>query len=670
MKKALKWGLIISGGIIVLVIAALLVIPLFVDLRQYKPILEEKISEAAGRPFSLGDDIRLSLFPTAGFTFSDLQLGNLPGFTGNEFVTVKSGELKVKLLPLLSKDIRGRFVLKEPKIVLIKDKMGRGNWSMPGGPGDDRPGKKSDGPASTGDQQAPESGLPVRSVAVEEFSIENGTLVWIDETSGTRNTIDQLNLKLENLSLDQPVGVDFSIRIDQQPVSVKGSVGPVGQDPGSADIPLDLVIKALDRVQMKLKGKVLQPGKEPRVSLSLQLDEFSPRKLMAAAGRAFPLETSDPKTLEKISVKAQISADSQRVSMSNGLLNLDDSRIDFSFTATDFTRPNLKFDLAIDRIDLDRYLPPQSKETAQTGKSTPSQKTPAKTTPKPDYTPLREMTMDGRLKAGELIVSRNTVEDLEVRVRAKGGIITIDPFGLNLYQGSIAGAGRLDVRTDTPASQLTLKLTGVQIGPLLRSQMEKDLLEGAAEAQMQFRILGDSPEQIKKSLSGEGELMLKDGAVKGVDLASMARNIQSAFKGTDSSGPRPRTDFAELKVPFTLKNGLFETTLSSLQSPFLRLIASGQADLVNETLKFRVEPKVVGTIKGQGDTQDRSGIMVPVVVSGTFASPEFKPDLKAAAGQQLQKRVLDSDKAKKIFENEKLKPYEESTKGLLKKFLN
>ena len=83
MKKVVKWGLIIGGAVIVLIVAALLIIPLFVDVEQYKPYVEKQVSEATGRPFTMGGDLGLSLFPWAGFSLSDLHLGNAPGFPGD-----------------------------------------------------------------------------------------------------------------------------------------------------------------------------------------------------------------------------------------------------------------------------------------------------------------------------------------------------------------------------------------------------------------------------------------------------------------------------------------------------------------------------------------------------------------------------------------------------------
>ena len=121
MNKAIKWGLIICASLVVLVIAVLLIAPAFIDIRDYKPQLEKKVADATGRPFSVGDDLSLSLFPWAGISFSDLRLGNTAGFSEKELVTIKSFEVRIKLLPLISKDIQvKRFILNEPNITLVE----------------------------------------------------------------------------------------------------------------------------------------------------------------------------------------------------------------------------------------------------------------------------------------------------------------------------------------------------------------------------------------------------------------------------------------------------------------------------------------------------------------------------------------------------------------------
>ena len=119
MNRTVKWVLIIGVSLIAVFIAALVLLPKFVDVKQYKPRIEAQVTKATGRAFSLGDDLRLSLFPYASLSFSDLHLGSLPGFKEKDFIIVKSFDVRVKLVPLLFKDIQvKRFILKGARLVL------------------------------------------------------------------------------------------------------------------------------------------------------------------------------------------------------------------------------------------------------------------------------------------------------------------------------------------------------------------------------------------------------------------------------------------------------------------------------------------------------------------------------------------------------------------------
>ena len=279
---------------------------------------------------------------------------------------------------------------------------------------------------------------------------------------------------------------------------------------------------------------------------------------------------------------------------------------------------------------------------------------------------MRRLILDGQLKIDKLIANKAKIQDVILKIHAKNGIFNLDPLKFNMYQGDVSGKATLNVTKDVPESNINLTVTKVESGPLLSDVLEKDILEGVMQANVRLAMAGTDPALLKKTLNGNGELLFNDGAIKGIDLAGMVRNVQAAFGLAEKSDQKPRTDFSELKAPFTIIRGVINTPQTSLKSPLLRVIANGNADLVKETLDFRIEPKVVGTIKGQGDEKQRSGIMVPVLVTGNFSSPKFRPDFKSVAKQQIQEKVLESKKVKKLLEKEELNQLQETTKGLLK----
>ncbi len=646
MKTVLKWVGLAVVCLVVIVIAALLIIPRFIDAKHFREPLQKMVSEASGRPFSVGDDVRLSLFPWAGVSFSDLRLGNPAGFAEPDFVTIKAFDVRVKLLPLLARKIQvDRLVVSEPRAFLVTDQNGRVNYDFGSKPA------AGAAPAPAG------TGLPIQSLAVGEVSIAGGSIALIDHKAETRHELSNVNLSLKDLSLERPVEFSLSAAVNRKPVAVQGRFGPVGDQLGKGKVPLGLTVDAAGQLKLTAKGVLENLLAGPRADLVIDVAQFSPRKLLAEFGQSLPA-AADPKTLERLTVKAAVKADADAVSITDGSLKLDQSKLSFTLTAKEFSKPNLAFSLNLDQIDLDRYLPPPA-ETQRPG--APSVAPAAAAGPKTDYGPLRKVVMDGSAKIGRLVVGKAKIEEATLRVTARDGMITVDPFALRLYQGKAGGRTSVNVTGAQPVSEVQLTVDNVQANPLLKDVAGKDFIEGGANARLHLSMTGDEPARIKQTLNGSGRLDFADGAIVGVDLAGMVRNVKTAFAGQAPSGPKPRTDFSELAVPFTLQNGVFKTPEALLRSPLLRLQAAGTADLVRETLDFRVEPKLVGTIKGQGDEKNRTGLSVPILVSGSFSKPTFRPDLEGMAKEQL-KGLLPAPGAGGT-------PLQEKAGGLLKNIL-
>jgi AsmA protein len=392
-------------------------------------------------------------------------------------------------------------------------------------------------------------------------------------------------------------------------------------------------------------------------------------------------------------MQAHVAGDTKQAVLSEAIVLLDDSSITLDVTVKDFAKPDLAFNLVIDAIDLDRYLPPagaekkpapgksttepvgkpSSKETAGTpggassGKSASGQAAEAGTGI--NYEPLRKLVLKANMKVGEMKVHGGTLNNLGLDIAGRNGIFTINSFGTELYEGNIAATGNLNVQKNIPASELDLVLQNVQVGPLLKDFANKEIIEGMLKAEIGVSMKGDNADRIKQSLNGKGDLVFQDGALIGLDLAQMARNIKSGMT-LEQQGERPKTDFAELHVPFTITNGLVNTPEATMRSPFIRVTATGDANLVSEALDLKVKPTLVGTIKGQGDEAQRSGLTIPVLVGGTFDKPKFTADLESLVKEQMptEEELGEIIKSGKIpaERKEKLEKEVEEAKGLLK----
>ncbi|MDA8138035.1 MAG: AsmA family protein [Desulfobacteraceae bacterium] len=634
MKQIVKWTAIALAALIAIIIIAIIVAPMVISFDKYKPRIEAEASKALGRPVTLGGPISPSVFPWVGISLANVHLGNPTGFSEKDFVSVGLFEVRVRLLPLLLSMFKEveikRFVIKDPRIVLEKNKDGKSNLEGLG-----KTAKAAE--ATAAKPQAPAtggSGLPIKSFQAKEFAITNAQLLVIDAVAHTRHEIKDINLVLTDLSLDKPVGLRFSVLADGKPITITGKVGPVGPEPGKSPVNLDLVAELLQQMKIEIQGRVENPADKPAFSMQLNIPAFSARKVLAALNQPLPMEPADPKVLNAIALAMKISGTPEAVALSDGQLTLDDSKMTFQAQAKEFDKPNLKLKADLDQIDVDRYLPPPAPKKAEEAAAptpTPAPEQKKKT----DYTPLRKLILDAQIKVGALKAKNVRMQNVVVKATASNGIFHLDPMSVDLYKGQIATTGTFDVQQDQPRTAVNLSVNGVQAGPLLKDFLNKDLIEGDASASINLKFEGDQPDLIKKTLDGKGEITFKDGAFVGIDLANMVRNVESAFGLAEKSAQKPRTDFAELVAPFSINKGVTTLENARLNSPLLRVLTSGTADLVQEALNIRVEPKFVATLVGQGDTQQRSGLMVPIIVSGTFSKPTFKPDLKSMLTQQL-----------------------------------
>jgi len=321
----------------------------------------------------------------------------------------------------------------------------------------------------------------------------------------------------------------------------------------------------------------------------------------------------------------------------------------------------VRFDLAIDRFNLDRYLPPA--KAGAGGGARPGGKARAGAAGGAEtpigLSALKDLNLKGALRIGELTASNVKAEKISMGLRAAGGRLEVNPLAASLYRGSLAGNASVNAN----ANQFAIKsqLTGVAIGPLLRDALGKDLLEGAGNVALDLRASGNTVGAMKKALSGSANLALKDGAIKGINLTEVLRKAKSLSGAKPTSeqvaSNSERTDFAELGASFVIKNGVAHNEDLSGKSPLLRLTGSGDVNVGADSLDYLVKASVVATSAGQGGRElaDLRGLTVPVRITGPLDAPKFRVDFGTAAGQAVRQRAEEKvkerlqDKLKGLF---------------------
>lgn len=665
----LKRLIIFIGALVLLLAAALAAIIIFVDPNDYRDRIAALVQEHTGRELTIAGDLRLSVFPWLGVETGELILAEAEGFGPGPFARVERADIRVKLMPLFKRNIEvDTIVLEGLSLRLERNAKGRGNWEdLAGGPPAD------DSPADPG--QA--AGALPAALTIGGLDIRNANIEWVDRSENTHIRVLALGMRSGQLEENRPTDVTLKFDLRSDAPEITGHIDLAARVTASFDGPrlaiddlrLDTLLRGADlpggelkaelrsdmRVDLQadtfetqgltakawgipVSGDVRVSGLStaPKASGRLAIAEFNPRPTLDAL-HIDPGVPADGRTLTRSSLALSFEADADSAQFKGIDLRLDDTRLQGQAAVRSFAEPRFEFELAVDAIDVDRYLPESEEIPAGSAAVAPAA---AATIP---VETLRSFDMNGKLTVGHIKASGLTMEQLSLDARADDGLIRVAPMTAVLYGGHYESNLTLDARGEEAKLALDATLNGVQAGPLIRDLMEQDLVQGTGNLKISLASRGSDVERIRSALSGKGEFVFRDGAINGFNAAQMIRQAKALFEGkSTASGAEPQeTDFTELGGTFTINAGVLRNDDLRGSSPWLRLGGAGRVDLVQENLDYRIQARIVDTATGQGGAglDDLKGVDIPLRIHGPWAGLQYSVDADFV-GALLRDRLL------------------------------
>ena len=643
----MKRTLIAVAAILVVVVAALFVAPAFISVDTYKDQIETAALDATGRALKINGDISLSLLPRLAVEAEDVTFANAPGASEPQMASIEKLAVQLQIWPLLQREVKlDRLVLIGPKISLEVDAQGRPNWAFETAGGESAPSQTTS--ESAGSESAEGGASPgLSNVALGEVRLEGGQVSYRDATSGAAHVAEDINMDVSLPSLDSPLTAEGGLVWNGKKVSLNLDADrPRAFLEGGRS---SLVLKIdSQHVALSYDGNV-GLGQQVKMGGLVDLNVPSIRELAAWAGA--PIEMAG-EGLGPMSIKGELSATPSVFSFSNAQIGFDGMKGDGAVTAdVSGAKPYIKAELNLDVLDVNKYMPPESETPAETesagdgsaGDGASQDSGPQEWSDEPiDLSGLQAVNADFALSVKGIRVRKIVVEESALDVSIKDGLLTADLKQLKLYQGEGRAELSLDGRGDTPKIQQNFSLQGIDAGAFLTDAADFDRLEGGGDIDLSVTATGKSQKAMVQTLGGKGSIKFADGAIRGINLAQMVRNVATAF--TDS-GEAQKTDFAELSATFTITKGIFQNRDLLLLNPLLRVTGAGTSDLPQRTVNYRVEPKVVASTEGQGGDAAAKGLAVPVIAEGPWHDITYRPDLAAAIGGSVQDIAKDPKQA-------------------------
>ncbi|MBK7898305.1 MAG: AsmA family protein [Azonexus sp.] len=683
--KALRIAAYATIAVLALLVGAVGLLYALFDEARIKEELSQQVLAKTQRKLVIDGPLKLSVWPDVGVQIGHLTLSEKGGH--GQFVALDSARLAVAVMPLLSKRVEVRRVEADGlALTLAKHKDGSLNIDDLGG--GEKAAKDDKKPAA---ENTPATPLHFDIAGVD---LRNAKLEYRDEAAGKTTRLTDLNLATGRLQGDTGAG---RFHVEKLALSAKGASGADRFELILAAPFLDLDGASAKGETLTLAANLASPGKSLAAkaavagiegsakalrigNFSLDLDAKSgdatvkgqlaspvaydgATQTVALAKLAGTLDVASPALPMKklhLPLDGKVQANLEKKTADLALHTaLDESKIALRLGVRQFDPLALGFSLDIDKLDVDRYLPPAPAGTAvPAGSSGGSGGAPAGQD-KIDLSALKPLNLDGTVKIGQLQAHRIKVSQLDARIAARGGRLDVAPFNAALYGGTLAGS--IGVNANNNEFAIKQALNNVAIEPLLKDALQKDPLEGRGTVNVDVTTRGDTVPALKKALAGSANLVLKDGAVKGINLAKTLRDLKGKLGAKESATAdadgREKTDFSELTASFRIANGVAHNEDLDMKSPFLRLGGKGDIDIGNDRLDYLAKVSVVASSKGQEgkDLDHLKGLTVPVRLHGPFDKLAYKLEFGDLIGAAAKAKVEAAKEEVKSKATDKLK---------------
>jgi AsmA protein len=399
MLKFIKWlfGLLLAS--VFLLVAAAIILPFVIDPNDYKEQIADLVKQQTGRDLHIQQDLRLSVFPWLGIETGQVTLGNAAGFGERPFAQIKQLGLKVKLFPLLRRQIEvDTLILEGLQLDLVKNTAGSTNWSDM----QQHSPPTSQAAASTTPvnqvNQAEQPAAPHVAFSIQGIQIRDASIHWQDQQAGQAYRLDHFDLTTYGLypGADSPVQSRFKIHstqpafasevrikaqlqiardmqsfnladlvinlVAESPLFGQSSTMPVGL---SAQMALDLAQDTLSISDLHLIGPHIKADGEisvnalratPEIQANLHLHEMHAKQFANLFG--ITMETLDPTMLTRLSADVVLQQKNGVIKLDPLNIRLDESALAGHIHVLDTASPTIRAALHVDQINVDHYLPP------------------------------------------------------------------------------------------------------------------------------------------------------------------------------------------------------------------------------------------------------------------------------------------------------------------------
>ncbi len=500
-------------------------------------------------------------------------------------------------------------------------------------------------------------------IIIGKIEVVNGAVKLIDQKENSETLINAINLAVQAPDLAQDVTAKGTLRYLEDRINLSANLSTLGPLLNGEAVDTDLTMNS-DRFEGKFNGKV-RFGSTIEFQGETDVQTYSLQNLLSWLGVDVPKQGYGGAY-----IRGKLSGTPEVFQLGNTTIKVDNNVLIGALRLRpNGARPKIEAQLRTDLLDLSPYM---QQHASIEHKMIDGVAGPRKTSvaawksDKIDVSFLNKFDALMQLSASRLIFQKHRLEKAQIGLKVNAGLMTAQLPKFSLYGGTGSLALSLNGAKARPTLKGRIGLKKIQIQPLLKNTADLPWLSGVGDVDLNIVSSGNTEQQLISALNGTGKIALADGAIEGVNIPGMIRNVQSGKLLEPFSKPKEKTDFSDLQASFVINRGVVENKDLLLKGPLLRMTGKGILNLPAEQIDYGLQPKLVNSLAGQGGNAALAGINIPIRVKGPMANPKFIPDAKGLLennGEAINNTVKSVKKAVKNLKKKKISS--EEMKGLL-----
>lgn len=610
----------IVGALVAIVVLAMLLVPMFIDEQALLDMAQEQVQTQAGGELIVNGDAELSFFPRFGLRLEDTTL-NLPAQTEYDqriSATITELDVGLSLLPLLGGNVDiGTIVIAgvtaditepqalppapEPRPIMSDREWEKRGEIIRQTKGQERQRQLDEG-----------GGVSGIAILAETIQIEDITVI-----QRARDGELSSEIRIQALTL-----TDVNTR--NEPMQLEGALTVLGD---GSTAPLDIALDGAIRIAADFS--------------KIEIEDLQ-TKVVGALTK--PVESALNGAFVVSPAKADFTLSA----------SLPGGNVTGQLVWSALESPEIKLDINTARLDADQIQPAPPPTSAANG-GAPQTETPPAPAPAGSEAgsgapvplpvgPLRDLDLEMRVAADELIAGGQSISDAQVFMRVRDGVANIDYIRGVLHQGQLDTRVMLNARRPVVEAEIEGGLKGVNMDLLLASMGNTDAASGRIEMGWDLETEGVTADDLMAALDGDVTAKGQDLVLQKVSVQGLVCNaVAIVNKIPPISGLPANTPVTDLSLAVDFDDGLGDIEKLRFSTPGVVMKGSGDIDLSSMDFGFRMEGQVNNEITEVSPQciidQRYAGVDWPVDCAGNLASESgaaCKVDVASIAEQILK----------------------------------